>query len=227
VVIPGNAQKGDGSVCHGVHGPLHKDCGNADSSMSGYLMIKQHIGTKTAVIGIFQAGTVRYILFTDYFHQDPFFSSAVKFSVKNPLPGAEIQFSLCDSDYAFPAHDLPLHVGIGIVFTHIVLVLGYRFMGGQFFQPLVIVMVQSGLIIVDKNRCGNMHGIHQDQSFRDPAVIDALLNIGRNIYKRPSGRYLKPQFFPIGSHDILRIKTLKHAHKIRFLPVTMQSYAFA
>jgi hypothetical protein len=41
-------------------------------------------------------------------------------------------------------------MGIGIVLAHIMAVLGNRLMGRQFFQPDVIVMVQSGFIIVDK-----------------------------------------------------------------------------
>jgi hypothetical protein len=34
-------------------------------------------------------------------------------------------------------------------------------MGGQFFQPQIIVMVQPWLVIVDEHRSGDVHGVHQ------------------------------------------------------------------
>jgi hypothetical protein len=42
-------------------------------------------------------------------------------------------------------------VGVGVVFTHIVTILGNRFMGRQFFEPDVIVVVQPGFVVVDEN----------------------------------------------------------------------------
>jgi len=39
-------------------------------------------------------------------------------------------------------------VGIGVVFTDIMAVLGYGFMPGQLFQPDVIIMMQTGFIVV-------------------------------------------------------------------------------
>ena len=38
---------------------------------------------------------------------------------------------------------------------------GNRFMGGQLFQPFIIVLVQAGFIIVDENRGAEVHGIDQ------------------------------------------------------------------
>jgi hypothetical protein len=36
----------------------------------------------------------------------------------------------------FPAHDLALHVGVGIVLAHVVAVLGDRFMGREFSSQI-------------------------------------------------------------------------------------------
>ena len=84
------------------------------------------------------------------FHENPFFSSSIKFTVKNLLPCAKIQIPFCYGNNHFPTHDLPLHMGIRIVLTHIVLVLRNRFMGGQFLQPEFIVVMKAGFIIINK-----------------------------------------------------------------------------
>jgi hypothetical protein len=41
-------------------------------------------------------------------------------------------------------------MGIGVILAHIMAVLGHRFMGRQFLEPDVIVVVQPGFIIVDE-----------------------------------------------------------------------------
>jgi len=43
----------------------------------------------------------------------------------------------------------------------------------------------SGFVVVDKYRGGDVHGVDQDQAFFDPALLDALSNIGGDVYKRP------------------------------------------
>jgi hypothetical protein len=42
-------------------------------------------------------------------------------------------------------------------------VLGHGFMGCQLFQPPVVVMVEPGLVVIDKDRGRDMHGIHQQK----------------------------------------------------------------
>jgi hypothetical protein len=38
-------------------------------------------------------------------------------------------------------------------------------MGGEFLKPYVKIMVQAGLIIIDKNAGGNVHCVYQAQPF--------------------------------------------------------------
>ena len=68
----------------------------------------------------------------DDFHKDSFLSSTVEFTIKNLFPCTKIQIPFRYGDNHFPAHDLPLHMGIRIILTHIVLVLRNRFMGASF-----------------------------------------------------------------------------------------------
>jgi hypothetical protein len=90
-------------------------------------------------------------LFSDDLDQDSLSSSSVKLSVKNLLPGAEVEFSAGDRYHDLSSHDLPLEVGVGIIFTHIMPVLRNRVMGSELLQPCVKIVMKTSLIIVDKN----------------------------------------------------------------------------
>ena len=82
-------------------------------------------------------------LLPDDLHQNPFSPSAVELAVEDLLPGTEIQFSVCDRNDHFPSHDLALHVSVGIVFSGVMTILGDRLVGRKFFEPDVIVVMQS------------------------------------------------------------------------------------
>lgn len=97
-------------------------------------------------------------------YKNPLPSPAVEFTVEDLLPGPEIQPAVRDRNNHLPAHYLPLHMGIGIVFTHIMPVHGNRFMGRNLFKPDFVIMVQTVFIIIDKYRRGNMHGVYKHKT---------------------------------------------------------------
>ena len=140
------------------------------------------------------------ISLTDDLHQYALFSSSVELAVEDPLPRAEVQPSVRYGDNDFTAHDLPFHVGVGIVFTGIVAVLGHRLMGRQLFEPYVIVVVEPGLIIVNEDGSRDMHRIAEDEAFPDAAVPQTFFHLGCNIDECPPGRHGKPEFLPIAFH---------------------------
>ena len=55
-----------------------------------------------------------------------------------------------DGHHDFASHDLAFHVGVGIVFAHIVPILRNRGVGSNLFQPDFIVMMQARFIVVDE-----------------------------------------------------------------------------
>jgi hypothetical protein len=139
-------------------------------------------------------------LLTYYFDQHPFPAPPVKFSIENPFPGTEIQPTIGNGYNHFPTHDLPFHVGIGIILTNIVMILGYRFMGRQFLQPDIVIVVQAALIVINENAGCDVHGIDQYQPLLDPAFVNALLDLAGDIDKRSPGGHFEPQFFAIAFH---------------------------
>jgi hypothetical protein len=71
--------------------------------------------------------------FAYYLDENPLAPPAVEFSVEDLLPRAEIEFLFPDGHYDFVAHDLPIHVGVGVVLAGAVMaVLRGRGVGCQF-----------------------------------------------------------------------------------------------
>ena len=60
-------------------------------------------------------------LFPNNLNQYSLSSHAVELAVKDLLPGAEVQFAVCDGNHNFATHDLPLHVRIGIILARAVM----------------------------------------------------------------------------------------------------------
>ncbi len=101
-------------------------------------------------------------LLADNLDQHHLFFHTVEFAVKDLLPWTEIQLPFGNRGYDLPAHDLALHVRVGILFSPVVPVLVYGFMRGKLFQPYIKIMVQSGFIVigVDVAAWGDIKSTH-------------------------------------------------------------------
>ena len=102
-------------------------------------------------------------------------------ALKDPLPDTKdfgelseaVETAFGHRDYHLAAHDLPLQVGVGIPVTlfrtgalagAVVLVLIDRCVWSQFFEPHLVVMMQSAFVVVDKYAGGNVERIYKGQS---------------------------------------------------------------
>jgi hypothetical protein len=74
-------------------------------------------------------------------------------------------------------------------------------MGRELFQPDIVVVVQAGLVIVDEDRCGDVHRVDENEAFRNATFVDAFLDIGCYVDKCSPGRHVEPQFFSIALHS--------------------------
>jgi len=140
----------------------------------------------------------------DNLHKDPLFSSPVKLTVEDLLPGPEIEIPLRHSNDNLPPHDLPLQVGVSVILSRpIVEVPGDRLMGGEPFQPFFIVMMESRLIVIDKDRRRYVHGVAQQETFPDPALAQTLIHLRRDIDEPPARGDVKPQFLSVAFYSNL------------------------
>jgi hypothetical protein len=139
-------------------------------------------------------------LFTNNLNKSALTSPSVKLAVKDSFPGTKIKLSVCYCDYYLSAHNLPFHVGVGVVLTHVVAILGDGLMRSQPFQPDLVVMMQTCFIVVDKHGGSDVHGIAEHKTFSDPTFSQALFNLGSDVDQGSPRRYLKPEFFAITFH---------------------------
>src|SRR5271163_1792107 len=84
------------------------------------------------------------VLVADDFQEDFFGPVAVEFAVEDLFPWAEVELAVGDGDDDLAAHDLPLHVGVGVVFASVVvLVLAGGRVRREFLEPFFVVFVQA------------------------------------------------------------------------------------
>src|SRR5208337_5293231 len=95
-------------------------------------------------------------------------------------------------------------MSIRIIFSIVMPVLRYRLMRSEPFQPKVEILMESGFIIIDKNRGGYVHCVHKRQSIFDTALLKTILNLRSNINKCPACRHIEPQLFAKALHDLLK-----------------------
>jgi len=146
------------------------------------------------------------------FYQYSLLSSSVELSIKDLFPSTKIQSPLCDCHYYLSPHYLSLYVRIGIVFASIVVaVLVNWFVRRQFLQPRFIIVVKPSLVIVDKDRRRDVHGVHQGESFLNAALEKALLHLRGNIDESAARRNVEPEFFSVAFHKTDYLHALENA----------------
>src|SRR5208337_2703457 len=80
------------------------------------------------------------VLIADDLDEHPLAPASIEFAVEYLLPGAEVKFAFGYGNHHFTAHDLPIHVSVGIVFAAVVVpILVYRLVGGELFEPCGVV----------------------------------------------------------------------------------------
>src|SRR5579885_1654173 len=143
-------------------------------------------GTQTSslagseAIAISAASSLAY-----YFYEHALAAPAVEFAVKNPLPRTEIKLAVGDRNYDLAAHDLTLVVCIAVVLAGAVVMVAGRawIIRRQRFEPSLVVVVQAGLVVVDEDGGGDVHGVDEAQAFAHAALANGILDLARDIHE--------------------------------------------
>ncbi len=134
-------------------------------------------------------------------HQHPLAPPPIEFTVENLLPRTKVEFSIGHGHHRFPAHDLPLHVSVGVVLASIVVALLVNGrVGCQLLQPLGVILVQTALIVIDENGGGDVQGIDQHQSLLDAAFSYRAGHLGRDVHEPHPFWNLNRQFLAVAFH---------------------------
>lgn len=130
-------------------------------------------------------------------HEYSFFAAAVELVVENVLPRPQMKFAVRDRHHHLTAHDLPLVVGIRIIFAGPIVVVPFRrrIERGQFFQPLVVVVVQASFIIVDEDARGDVHCIYKCESVLNATFSNKSFYVLVDRDYCSTLRDVHPQFF--------------------------------
>ena len=102
------------------------------------------------------------VSFTYDFDQDPLLTTAVELAVEYLLPRSEVQFPCghCDDDLAF--HNLPFQMRIAIILAaEVVTISAGRLVRRQLFEPVLVILMQAALIVIDEDGRGDVHSVHQ------------------------------------------------------------------
>jgi len=133
---------------------------------------------------------------SNYLDEHSLAPSAVELAVENLFPRPEVQFAFGDRDDDVAAHDLTLEVGVGIVFASaIVAISGRRLVRREFFQPDLVIVMESRFIVINKHRGGDVHGVDETKAFGHAALVNELCDRRRDVDKSASARHLKPKMF--------------------------------
>jgi hypothetical protein len=90
-------------------------------------------------------------------------------------------------------HELALQVRVGIVLAVVVPVLGDRLVRREALQPVVVVLDETGLVVVHIDGRRDVHRVDEAEPVRDPALADELLDLRRDVQVRPPLRGVEPE----------------------------------
>ena len=101
-------------------------------------------------------------LLTNDFDQHTFLSPAIKLTIKDLLPGPEVQLASCDCNDNLASHHLSFDVRVGIVLAGLVVMIAANgFVWRELFEPGFVIVMQSAFVVIDEDRRGDVHGIYQ------------------------------------------------------------------
>jgi len=138
----------------------------------------------------------------DDLDQHPLAPPPVELSVEDPLPRAEVELAARDRHHHLAPHHLALEVGVPVVLPRpVVEILRDRIVRCEPLQPTFIVIVETALVIVDEDGCGDMHRVAEQQSFFDSALSQGCLNLRRDVDECPSSGNVEPKFFSVAFQE--------------------------
>lgn len=135
--------------------------------------------------------------------------TAIEFVVEDVLPGAKMKLALGNRNHHFSAHDLPLVVSIGVIFTSSIVEIsaGIRISAGierhKFLQPTIVVSMEARLVVVDEYARRDVHCVHKYQAFLNSTFRDEFLDFAMDRNDGSPLGNVHPQLFRDRLHQFL------------------------
>src|SRR5262245_61714750 len=139
--------------------------------------------------------------FADYFDKHPFLATTVKFAIEDLLPGTEVELAFRDCDDHLAPHHLPFQVSVTIVLAgQIVTVALQRLVRSQLLEPFLVIVMESRFVVVNKDRSGDMHCIHERHALAYAALLETFFDFRRDVDERSSRGDVEPQLLAVALH---------------------------
>ena len=123
-----------------------------------------------------QSDTLLFPSLSDDFDDDPFAALPIEFTVEEALPRTKVNTAIGDrQDYLVMEQEI-FEVGIAIVFTCLMMAIAGIF-GCQLLCPFHDVAVEARFLVLDDDRCREVHGRYQGQTFLDSAITNDAFDV--------------------------------------------------
>lgn len=133
-------------------------------------------------------------LLTDDLDHHTLAPATVELGVENLLPGAKIRAPLRDRDDHLMTDDEVPEVRIAVVLTRLVVTIIF-FDRSQLLKPLLDVVDEAALGVVNIDAGGDVHGRDQRKALLNAALRDKIFHLIRDVDEVMPFRRLEPEIF--------------------------------
>src|SRR5687767_1791793 len=131
----------------------------------------------------------------------PLAALPVPFPVKHPLPGSQIELARGHRNDDLVAHGEAPEVGRGVVLPGLVVPVQGGVPGCHgVLQPVQDVVPESRLVVVDEDRCRNVHCGNQRHSLPDSALLELGFDLAGDVDDLLAALGLEPEVVSVGLH---------------------------
>ena len=125
--------------------------------------------------------TLLFHSLSDDFDDDPFGALPIEFAVEEALPWTKVDPAIGDGQDDLVMQQEVFEVGIAVVFACLMMAIAGIF-GCQLLCPFHDVAVKAGFLVLDDNRCSEVHGRYQSQPFLDSAFTNDAFDVVGDRY---------------------------------------------
>ena len=79
----------------------------------------------------------------------------------------------------------------------------------ELFQPTLEIVMEPWFVVINEDACGDVHSVHQDETFGDAAFLDTLFDLSGDSKKLPPAFGFEPKFFSVGFHKTISKRKLQ------------------
>ena len=149
-------------------------------------------------------------LLSDDLDDDPFGTLPIEFAVEKALPGSKVDLAIGDGQNDLVMQQEVFEVGIAVVLACLVMAIGGIF-GCQLLCSFHDVAVEARFLVLDDDRCGEVHGRYESQTFLDAAFTNDAFDIVGDGDDFFSFLFVEGEVGGMGFHETFTPRAIRQA----------------